>query len=180
MQQKQQTTKKEKDDEDILGGNGSSESDLLDEDDPTYVAPILETGYSGTEVTIGSTYSADYKSESEEEDEGPLNILPLVPNTSLSASDRILWTGKNETFWNSSSSPEKRCRTHNVICTRLHTVTLSEIYSPTDAFQIFLVTILLRKYCCVLTCKVDGLLHNEMLYKRRNSWLLLVFCSLQE
>ena len=54
----------EKDDEDILGWSGSSESDLLDEDDLTYVAPTLETGYSGTEVTIGSTYSTDYESES--------------------------------------------------------------------------------------------------------------------
>ena len=31
----------------------------------------------------------------------------------------------------------KEDRTHNVICTRLHTVASSEIYSPKDAFQVF-------------------------------------------
>ena len=123
--------------EGILGGSGSSKSDLSDEDDPTYVAPTLETGYSGTEVTIESTYSTDYESESEEEDESPLNISPSAPDTSLSASDGILWTGKDGTFWNSSSSPEGRYRSHNVIRTRLHTVASSEIYSPKDAFQVF-------------------------------------------
>ena len=35
----------EEDDEDILGGSGSSESELSDEDDPTYVTLTLETGY---------------------------------------------------------------------------------------------------------------------------------------
>ena len=35
----------EEDDEDILGGSRGSESDILDKDDPTYVAPTLETGY---------------------------------------------------------------------------------------------------------------------------------------
>ena len=35
---------------------------------------------------IGSTYSTDYESESEEEDESPPNISPLAPDTSLSAS----------------------------------------------------------------------------------------------
>ena len=125
------------DDKDILGGSGSSESDLSDEDDPTYVDPTLETGYLGTEVTIGSTYSTDYESENEEEDESSLNISPSAPDTSLSASDRILWTGKDGTFWNSSSSLEGRYRTHNVICTRLHTVASSEIYFPKDAFQVF-------------------------------------------
>ena len=127
----------EKDDEDVLGRSGSSESDLSDEDDPTYVAPTLETGYSVTEVTIGSIYSTDYESESEEEDESPLNLSPSAPNTSLSASDRILRTGKDGTFWNSSSSPKGRYRTHNVIRTKLHTVASSEIYSPKDAFQVF-------------------------------------------
>ena len=87
------------DDEDIFGGSGSSESDLSDEDDPTYVAPTLETCYSCTEVTIESTYSTDYyESESEGEDESPLNISPSAPDTSLSASDRILWTGKDRTL----------------------------------------------------------------------------------
>ena len=66
----------EEDDEDILGGSGSSESDLSDENEPTYVAPTLETGYSGPEITIGSTYSTDCESESEEEHESPLNISP--------------------------------------------------------------------------------------------------------
>ena len=125
------------DDKNILGGSGSSESDLSVEDDPTYAAPTLETVYSGTVVTTGSTHSTDYESESEEEDESPLNISPSVHDTSLSASDRILCTGKDGTFWNSSSSPEGRYRTHNVIHTRLHTVASSEIYSPKDAFQIF-------------------------------------------
>ena len=125
----------EEDDEDIPGGSGTSESDLSDEDDPTYVAPTLETGFSGTKVTIGSTYSTDQESESEEEDASPLNILPTAPDTLLSASDRILLTGKDETFWNSSSSPKGRYRTHNVICTRLHNIESSEIYSPKDAFQ---------------------------------------------
>ena len=97
----------EEDDEDILGGSRSSESDLSDEDDPTYVAPTLETDYSGTEVVIGSTYVKDYKSESEE-DESALNISPSAPDTSLSASDRIFWTEKDGTFRNSSSSPEGR------------------------------------------------------------------------
>ena len=127
----------EEDDEDILGGSGSSKSDLSDEDDPTYVAPTLKTGYSGTEVTIGSTYSTDYESESKKVDESPPNILPSAPDTSLSASDKILWSGKDGTFWNSSSSPERRYSTHNVIRTRLHTVTSSVIYSPKDAFQVF-------------------------------------------
>ena len=127
----------EEDDEDIFGGSGSSESDLSDEENPTYVAPTLETGYSGTEVTIKSKYSADYESESLEEDESPLNISPSAPDTSLSASDRIFWTGKDGTFWNSSSFPEGRYRTHNVIRTRLHTVASSEIYSLKIAFQFF-------------------------------------------
>ena len=69
-------TLKEEDGEDIFGGSGSSESDLSDEDGPTYEAPTLETGYSATEVTIGSTYSTDYESESEVENESALNILP--------------------------------------------------------------------------------------------------------
>ena len=127
----------EEDDEDILGGGGSSKSDLSDEDDPTYVVPTFETGYSGTEVMIGSTYSTDYEPESKEEDESPQNILPSAPDTSLSASNRILWTGKDGTFWNSSSSPEGRYKTHNVIRTKLHTVASSEIYSLKDAFQVF-------------------------------------------
>ena len=55
----------EEDDKDILGGSRSSESDLSDEDDPTYVASTHENGYSGTEVTVGFTYSTDYESESE-------------------------------------------------------------------------------------------------------------------
>ena len=97
----------EEDDEDILGGSGSSESDLSDEDYPTYRAPTLETDYSGTEVVIGSTYVKDYISESEE-DESPLNISPSAPGTLWSASDRIFWTGKDATFRNSSSSPEGR------------------------------------------------------------------------
>ena len=88
----------EEDDEDIFGGSGSRESDLLDEDDPTYVVPTLETGYLGAEVTIGSTSSTDYESESEEEDESLLNISSSAPDASLSASDRILWTGKDGTF----------------------------------------------------------------------------------
>ena len=166
---------KEEDDENIFGGSGSCESDLSDEDGPTYVAPTFETGYSGTEVTIGSTYSNDYESESEEEDERFLNISPSAPDTSLSASDRILWTGKDGTFWNSSSSPEWRYRTHNVIrkdCTPLHHQK-SILLRMLSKF--FLVKILLRKYCYVQTCKVDGLLH-----KRRNSWLLLFYCFLQE
>ena len=142
----------EEDDEDILGGNGSSKCDLSDEDDPTYVAPTFETGYSGTEVTIGSTYSTNYESESEVKDENPLNISPSAPDTLLSASDRILWTGRDGTFWNSSSSPEGRYRTHNVIRSRLHTVASSEIYSPKDAFRFFSVTKLLRKYCCLQIC----------------------------
>ena len=96
----QQTTAalEEEDDEDILGGSQSSGSDLADEDDPNYVAPILETGYSGTEVTIGSTYSTDCESESKKEDESPLNISPSAPDTLLSASDKIFWTGKDGTF----------------------------------------------------------------------------------
>ena len=61
---------------DIFGGSESSESDFSDEDDPTYVAPTLETRYLGTKVTIGSTYSTDGESECEEEDKSPLNILP--------------------------------------------------------------------------------------------------------
>ena len=88
----------EEDDEDILGGRGNSESDLSDEDDPTYLTPTLETGNSGTKVTIGSTYSTDYESESEEEDESPLNISPSAPNISLSAFDRILCTEKDGAF----------------------------------------------------------------------------------
>ena len=127
----------EEDDEDILGGSGSSESDLSDEDDPTYVAPTLETSYSGTEVTNGSTYATNYESESEEEDKNSLNISPSAPYTSLSASDRILWTGKKGNFWNSFSSPKGRYRTHNVFRTRLHTVASLEIYSHKDAFQVF-------------------------------------------
>ena len=127
----------EEDDKDILGRSGSSESDLSDEDNPTYVAPTLKTGYSGTKVTIGSRYLTDYESESEEEDESPLNISPSAPDTSLSAFNRILQTGKDGTFWNSSSSPEGRYRSHNVIHTRLHTVASLEIYSSKDALQVF-------------------------------------------
>ena len=125
------------DDEDILGGSRSNESDLSDEDDPTYVAPTLETSYSDTEVTIGSTYLNDYESKSEKEDESPLNISPSALDTSLSASDKILWTGKDGTFWNSTSSPEGRYGTHNVIRTRLHTVASSEVYSPKNAIHVF-------------------------------------------
>ena len=115
----------EEDNEDILGVSGSSEFELSDEDGSTFVTPTLETGYSGTEATIGSTYSTDYESESEEEDESPLNISPSAPDSSLSASDRILWNRRDGDFWNSFSSPEGRYRTHNVIHTRLHTVASS-------------------------------------------------------
>ena len=72
----------EEDDKGVLGRSGSSESDLSDEDDPTYVAPTLETGYSGTKVTIGFTYSTDYESECEEENESLLNLSPSAPDTS--------------------------------------------------------------------------------------------------
>ena len=34
-------------------------------------------------------------------------------------------------------------------------------------FRFFSVTILVRKYCCAQTCKVDGLLHNGMPYKKK-------------
>ena len=50
----------EEDDKDIVGESGSSESDLSDKDNPTYVAPIIKFSYSETKVvTIGSTYSTD-------------------------------------------------------------------------------------------------------------------------
>ena len=126
-------------DEDIVGESGSSESDFSDKNDPSYVAPTIKTRYLETEVVmIGSTYSTDYKSESEEEDENPLDISPSALDTSLPTSDRTLWTGKDGTFWSSSSSPEGRCRTHNVDRTRLHMVASSEIHIPKDDFQIFL------------------------------------------
>ena len=44
---------KEKDDYDIFGVNKNSESDLSNEDDPTYVVPALETCYLDTETVIG-------------------------------------------------------------------------------------------------------------------------------
>ena len=48
-------------DEDIVGESESSESDK-NKNHPTYVSPTIKTGSSETEVvTIGSTYSTDYK-----------------------------------------------------------------------------------------------------------------------
>ena len=68
------------DDEDIVVESGSSEPDLSHKNDPTYVAPIIKTRYSETEVvTIGSTHSTDYESESEEKDKNPLDISPSAP-----------------------------------------------------------------------------------------------------
>ena len=129
----------EEDDEDIVGESGSSESHQSDKNDPTYVTLTTKTRYSETEVVrIGSTYSNDYESESEEDDENLLDISPSAPDNSLPTFDTILRTRKDGTFWSSSLSPEGRCRTHNVICTRLYTVASSEIYTPKDAFQVFL------------------------------------------
>ena len=82
-------------DEDIVGKSGRSESDLSDKNDPNYAAPTIKTRYLETElITIGSTYSTDYESESEEEDDNTLDISPSAPDTLLPTSDRIFWTGK--------------------------------------------------------------------------------------
>ena len=169
----------EEDNEDIVGESGSSESDLSDKNDPTYVTPTIKTCYSETKVVmIGSTHLTDYESESEEEDKNPLDISPSTPNTLLLTSSRILWTRKDGTFWSSYSSPKGRRRTHYVICTTLHTVASSEIYIPKDAFQVFLSDNIIKKI----------LLHTNLEGRRaaaqwnavqKNSWLLLVFCSLQ-
>ena len=138
MQQIMDAVEKE-DDKDIVGESGSSESDLSDKNNSIYVAPTIKIRCSETEVvTIESTYLNDYESESEKEDENPLDISLSAPNTLLPTSDKILWTGKDGTFRSSSSSPEGRCITHNVICTKLHTVAASEIYTPKNAFQVFL------------------------------------------
>ena len=136
----------EEDDEDIVGESESSESDLSDKNDPTYVAPTIKTCYSEIEViTIVSTYSTDYELESEEEYENPLDFSPSVPDTSLPTSDRIFWTGKDAIFWSLSSFLEKRCRTHNVIRTRLHSVASSKIYTSKEAFQVFLSDNIIKK-----------------------------------
>ena len=174
------TALEEEDDKDILVWSGSSESDLSDEDDLTYVAPTLETSYSDTEVTIGSTYSTDYESETEEEDKSSLNISLSAPLTSLSASNRILWTGKvelSETHLHFLKEDIELTISFLQDCTPLHHQKFIPLWM---LFRFFSVTILLGKYCCVQSCMVDGLLHNGMLYERRNSWLLLVFCSLPE
>ena len=73
----------------------------------------------------------------------------------MSVSDRILWTGKDGTFWKSSSSPEGRYRTHNVIRTRSHIVASSEIYSLKNAFQVFFSDNIIEKIllCTNLQCR---------------------------
>ena len=104
----------EEDNKEIVGESESSESDLLDKNDSIYVAPTIKIRYSETEVvTIVSTYLNDNESESEEEDEDPLNISLSAPDTSLPTSDRILRTGKDGTFWSSSSSHKGRCILYN-------------------------------------------------------------------
>ena len=50
----------EDDDDDIFVVSGSSESDLSDKDDSTYIATALET-YLDNEAVIGPLYSTDYE-----------------------------------------------------------------------------------------------------------------------
>ena len=133
-------TMKEEYYDDIFGVSGTSESDLSDKDDPTCV-PALKTCYSDNEALIGSLYSTDYELESKEEE--------TLPDLSPAAPERNIWSGKDETFWSSWSFPEGRFRTRNVICTKIHTVQSSEIYTPKDAFQYFLSDNIIEK---ILLC----------------------------
>ena len=48
--------------------SGSSEFDLSNGDNPSYVAPALETCYLDNEAVIGPLYLTDYESKSEEEE----------------------------------------------------------------------------------------------------------------
>ena len=57
----------EEDDDNILRVSESSESNLSDEDDMTYVAPALESCYLDNKVVIGPLYSTNHKSESEKD-----------------------------------------------------------------------------------------------------------------
>ena len=46
----------------------------------------------------------------------------VFTDTFTSAPDGIFFTGKDGTFWSSSSSSEERVGIHNLICANLHTV----------------------------------------------------------
>ena len=161
-------------DEEIYRENENSDSDVSDDDDdvldPTYALSILDAYHYDTEARIHSYYSTDSGSESGEKDEDIFNDLPTASSHSSATSDSLSTmpamntrTEKDGSVWSSSSSPQGRFRSHNIIHTRLHRVSKSGIYTSKDAFQVFLVMILLKKFCYVPTCKDDGLLRNGTL-----------------
>ena len=138
----------EEDDEEIYRENENSDSDVSDDDDdvldPTYAPSILDAYHYDTDARIHSYYSTDSGSESGEEDEDIFNDLPTASSHSSATSDSLSTmpamntrTGKDGSVWSSSSSPQGRFRSHNIIHTRLHRVSKSEIYTPKDAFQVF-------------------------------------------
>ena len=47
-------------------------------------------------------------------------------------------TGKDGTYWSSTSSPQGRFRSHNVIQSRLSIVLSPEVYTPKSAFELFI------------------------------------------
>ena len=53
-------------------------------------------------------------------------------------SDMDSRTGKDGAYWSSTSSPQGRFRSHNVIRPRLSTVLSSEVYTPKSAFELFI------------------------------------------
>ena len=133
----------EEDDEEIYRENDNSDSDFSDDDDSTYAPSTLETQYSDNEAMIQSLYSTDSGSESEEEEDNPSNVLPATSHDSSTTLDSSsphseTRTGKDGTVFSASSRPQGRFRSHNVIRTRLHRVSVSEICTPKDAFQAFL------------------------------------------
>ena len=133
----------EKNDKEIYRENDNSDADFSDDDDSTYAPSTMETQYSDNEAMIQFLYSTDSGSESEEEENNPSNLLPTTSHDSSTTLDfssphSETRTGKDGTVWSASSRPHGRFRSHNVIRTRLHRVSASEICTPKDAFQAFL------------------------------------------
>ena len=114
---------------------------------------------------IGTLYSTDYESECEEEEEEK----ETPSDTSSSAPDRNLWAGKNGTFWSFSSSPKEGLELTMSFVQKYTLFNLQKYILLRMLFNIFSATTSLKNYCCIQTCKVDGPLHNGMLYKKRNS-----------
>ena len=59
-------------------------------------------------------------------------------SASVQPSEMDSRSGKNGTYWSSTTSPQGRLRSHNVIPSRLSTLLSSKVYTPKSAFELFI------------------------------------------